>query len=120
MRTQNQTSLSQTTEQRNLMGAYGTPPSGAASILTETITGFDCANVVANQSVDTTVSVPGCTVGDTVLVTPLAALEPGLSIQGRVSAANVVTVRVINATTAAVNPAAVNLSIACIHPAPGN
>jgi hypothetical protein len=119
MKQQNQAVEQHSIEQGH-KGAYGTPPSGAAMIITETITGFDCANVVANQSVDTTVSVPGAVLGAACIVTPLAALEAGLVMQGRVSAANVVTVRVINATTAAVNPAAVSLSIALINPAPGN
>jgi len=119
MKQQNQ-AIEQHSKEQGHKGSYGSSPSGAASIITETISAFDSANVVANSSVDTTVAVPGATVGDAVMVTPLAALETGLVIQGRVSAANVVTVRVTNATTAAVNPAAVNLSIAVIHPAPGN
>jgi len=77
MKPQNQ-AIEQHSKEQGHKGSYGSSPSGAASIITETISAFDSANVVANSSVDTTVAVPGATVGDAVMVTPLAALETGL------------------------------------------
>lgn len=99
------------------MTVYGSSPSGATMILTEKVAGFDSANIVANSSVDTTVLFPGADVGDIVQISPVsAALEAGLTIQGRVGTQGILTIRVTNATTAAVNPAAIDLNVALIRP----
>ncbi len=102
------------------MGAYGSAPSGASSIVTETLLAFNSAAVNPNTSVDTTVAVPGANVTDAVVVTPAAAPAAGISFSARVSADGVVTVRATNATVATVDPAAVDLICAFIKKAPGN
>lgn len=66
---------------------------------------LDFASIAAAASADLTVSVPGAAVGDTVAIGLPAAPAAGLVFFGFVSAANVVTVRAMNITAAAVDAA---------------
>lgn len=101
------------------MGQYGSAPSGAASIVTETVLQFNSAAVNPGTSVDTTVALPLSNVSDSVIVTPQQPLTAGLIMQGRISSDGVLTVRVINATAATIDPAAVDLTVGLIKKAPG-
>jgi len=61
--------------------------------------------VAAAGQQELTISVTGATVGTTVAFGPPASLEPGLGVSARVSAADTVTVRLINATDSPITPA---------------
>ena len=62
--------------------------------------------VAAAGQQELTITVPGAAVGDAVVLAPPAAPDAGLVWAGRVSAANTVTVRVVNVTAAPIDPAA--------------
>jgi hypothetical protein len=78
----------------------------------------DCANLTADGGtayVD--VAVTGAVVGSTVHISPRGDMEDGVIVASvRVSAADNVRIKFVNATNAAVNPAAVNFDITVIQP----
>ena len=78
---------------------------GAERILTGA-SAIDFESIAARNKADSTVTVTGAVVGAAVLVTPPSGLETGLVCQGWVSAADTVTIRAHNITTAAIDPAA--------------
>lgn len=69
------------------------------------VAALDFPNIVAQTGAELTITVAGAAVGDTVELGPPAALEAGLAATGYVSAANTVTVRLLNVTAGAINPA---------------
>lgn len=65
----------------------------------------DAASIGVNAAVALVVNgVAGAAVGDPVAVAPPAAIDDGLAVVGFVSAADTVTVRLINTTNAAIDP----------------
>lgn len=115
---QNQNNDTKSGEQRHY-GAYGSAPSGSSSIITETVTAFNSANVIPNSSLDTTVALPLATVGDAVLLNPRTALATGMQMAGNIYAAGVLTIRMTNSTVASIDPAAVDIDVTLIKKAPG-
>ena len=95
----------------------GTLSWGTSTINSQNIN-VDCPNLNANGgSANVDITVTGAVVGGTVTISPRADLEDGLIIAySRVNAANTVRVRFVNATDAALNPAAVNIDITVIQP----
>lgn len=76
---------------------------------------FDFASIAASGFEDQTITVTGAAVGDTVLLAAIDAMvEVGIDFQGRVTAANTVTVRAKNSTSGAINPAAVTIRVMVI------
>lgn len=71
-------------------------------------------SIGAGLAADLTITLTGAVAGDLVAVAAPAALEAGLSYNAFVSAANTVTVRVMNNTAGAVDPAAANWTVAVI------
>lgn len=66
-------------------------------------------SIPANTGAELTIAVPGAAVGDEASVAYLGATpEAGLAFNAYVSAANVVTVRALNVTVGAIDPAAAN------------
>jgi len=75
-------------------------------IRTHTVTAvLDFASIAAQTQSELTVALGGAQVGDAVSVGSPSSLESGLSVTGYVSSLGVVTVRVVNSTAGAVNPA---------------
>lgn len=64
----------------------------------------DLGSLAANTTAEFTISVPGARAGSGVVLGPPAALEADLVAFGRVSADDVVTVRVLNPTAGAIDP----------------
>jgi hypothetical protein len=63
------------------------------------------------------VTVTGAQVGATVQVSPRTEMEDGIIIgYARVSAANTISIRFVNTTNSAVDPASVNVDITVIQP----
>ena len=62
-------------------------------------------SISAQTQSELTVAVDGAQVGDAVSIGSPSGLESGLSVTGYVSSLGVVTVRVVNSTSGAVNPA---------------
>lgn len=62
-------------------------------------------SIGAGLAADLTISVPGAAVGDPVAISAPAALESGITVMGFVSATDTVTVRAVNNTAGAVDPA---------------
>lgn len=75
---------------------------------------LDFPSVAAAGQAELTVDVDGAAVGDPVVVGAPAALEAGLVVGGRVSAADVVTVRVTNVTAAPIDPASATWKVAVV------
>ena len=71
-------------------------------------------SVGAGVSLDLTIALPGAVVGDLVIVSAPSALAAGFSYNAFVSAANVVTVRLVNNTAAPIDPAAQTWGVAVI------
>jgi hypothetical protein len=65
---------------------------------------LDFPSIPANSSTELTITVTGASVGDVVTASPSAGLETGLTWNCYVSATNIVTLRIINLTTAAIDP----------------
>jgi hypothetical protein len=85
-------------------------------VLYGTVT-VDPPNIGANTSTTFTVTITGVQSGDLVFLTPPSTLEGALIFQGaNVTAANTVTIRMRNVTTAAVNGAALQWSYMVIRP----
>jgi hypothetical protein len=95
----------------------GTLSWGTSTINAQNIN-VDCPNLNANGgSANVDITVTGAVVGGTVTISPREDLEDGLVIAySRVTAANTVRVRFVNASNAALNPAAVNIDITVIQP----
>lgn len=64
----------------------------------------DFGNINAQTQATTTVTVEGATVGDAVLVRPTTAVN-GIILDGSVTAANTVTIRAVNYSSGAIDPA---------------
>ncbi len=81
---------------------------GAGASLSKALAGsatLDFPSVGIGLTADLTIAVTGALANDFVVVAPPAATVAGLEFFGFVSAANVVTVRAINNTAAAIDPA---------------
>lgn len=72
-------------------------------------------SISAGAGAELTIAVTGAVVGDAVALAPPASIEAGLCWSGRVSAAGVVTIRVVNATAAPVDPAAATWGVTVIR-----
>lgn len=66
---------------------------------------LDFGSIAAHTTADLTITVTGCAVNDSVSLGPPSAPVAGISYMGFVSATNTVTVRCINHTAAAIDPA---------------
>jgi hypothetical protein len=66
---------------------------------------LDFGSIAAQDDLELTITVTGASVGDAVALGPPAALESGLAATGYVSAADTVTVRLVNGTAGAIDPA---------------
>ncbi|MER5420336.1 hypothetical protein [Streptosporangium roseum] len=78
--------------------------------LTATAT-IDFASIAAGAVGTDTVTVTGAATGDFVLVAPPGNLNAGLVVFGFVSAANTVTIRVLNGTAGAIDPASASWKV---------
>lgn len=76
---------------------------------------LDFPNITAASQAELTVSVPGATVGQCVVLGPPAALEAGLAATGYVSAADTVKIRLSNYTAGAINPASATWAVAVLR-----
>ena len=65
---------------------------------------LDFPSVAAQGQQELTVSVVGAKTGSPVAVSPPAALESGLVVNGRVTADDVVTIRLLNITGVSIDP----------------
>ena len=73
----------------------------------------DASNIAANAARDIAINnVAGAAVGDAVAVAPPAGIDDGLAVVGFVSAADTVTVRLINTTNAGIDPPAATYKVA--------
>lgn len=66
---------------------------------------LDFPSIAAGGQAESTISVTGAAVGDTVHLGTPAGLESGLAVTARVTAADTVTVRAVNVTGSAIDPA---------------
>lgn len=82
-------------------------------MLTATAT-LDFASIAAGAVGTLTATVTGAATGDFVIVAPPGNLNAGLVVSGFVSAANTVTIRIINGTAGAIDPASSTWGIAVI------
>jgi hypothetical protein len=89
---------------------FGTKPD---EILKATAT-LDFASIAAGAVGTLTASVTGAATGDFAVVAPPGNLNAGLVAFAFVSAANTVTIRIINGTAGAVDPASATWGIAVI------
>lgn len=97
------------------MSTRRSSPSGPIDIITGTVS-FDAASIPAATTADNTVAFTGAVVGDVVVVSPQANMTANCGIVGaRVSAADQLTIRMINPTAGAVDPAVVTLNVALIR-----
>lgn len=85
----------------------------AQKMLTATAT-LDFASIAAGAVGTLTATVTGAATGDFVIVAPPGNLTAGLVFCGFVSAANTVTIRIINGTAGAVDPASATFGIAVL------
>lgn|SRR2546425_3890253 len=84
--------------------------------LTATAT-LDFGSIAANTSADLTIAVATASTGDVVMVgVPVASVVTGSSYSAFVSSAGVVTVRCVNATVAAIDPASGVFRVLVIQP----
>lgn len=78
---------------------------------------IDIASVAAATTAEQTFTVQGTLPGDFVLVSPASTLNAGLGIvNARVAAVNTVTLRIINATAGALDPASAVVSLLVFRP----
>jgi hypothetical protein len=66
---------------------------------------LDYPSIAAGATADLTITVAGAAAGSVAAASPTGAIEAGLSWCAWVSAANTVTVRLVNSTTGAIDPA---------------
>lgn len=86
----------------------------AAGVLTVTL---DLASVAAATSAEQTFTVPGLQTTDAVFLCVSSSLNNGLGIVGaRVSAANTLAVRVMNATAGALDAASATFTLLVVRP----
>lgn len=71
-------------------------------------------SVGAGVALDLTIALPGAVVGDLVIAAAPSALAAGFGYNAFVSATDVVTVRLINNTAGAIDPAAQSWTVAVI------
>lgn len=76
---------------------------GWTQTYTSTVT-FDFGNIAAQSQATTTLTVTGAAVGDAVLVRPTTAVN-GIILDGTVTAVDTVTVRAVNYSSGAIDPA---------------
>lgn len=86
----------------------------AAQKMLVTTATLDFASIAAAAVGTLTATVTGAVVGDFAVVSPPAALTAGLVHSAFVSAANTVTIRLINGTASAIDPASATWGIAVI------
>lgn len=77
---------------------------------------LDFPSIAAGGQQDLTITVTGAATGDTVLLGPPSSLLAGLTVWGRVSAANTVSIRLSNITGSAIDPAAATWRATVIKP----
>jgi hypothetical protein len=94
------------------LNASGRVPA-AQKMLTATAT-LDFASIAAGAVGTLTATVTGAATGDFVIVAPPGNLAAGLVFCGFVSAANTVTIRIINGTASPVDPASAAFGIAVL------
>lgn len=70
-----------------------------------TVVTIDPASIASGRTVDVTVTLPDARENDVITLGPPSTLEVGLIAFGFVSADGVVTIRLMNATAASLNPA---------------
>jgi hypothetical protein len=75
---------------------------------------LDFASIAAGADDELTVTVPDAAIGDPVIVAPPATLEAGLAVTAFVSAADTVTIRLVNATASPIDPASGAWTVAII------
>jgi len=79
---------------------------------------YDCGNIPSNGGtafID--MAVNGAVIGSTVTVSPRGDMENGVIIaSARVSAANVVRVKFVNATGGDIDPAAIDFDVTVVQP----
>ena len=84
------------------------------SKVSKSVVSVNPASLAANTSADTSVTVAGAVVGDCVIVNP-PALTTGLIVgSARVSAANTVSIRILNATAGVIDEPAGNWVITLV------
>jgi hypothetical protein len=84
----------------------GSGNTAVLKVLTAATT-LNFASIAANTSADLTITVTGATTnGVVILGTDGTTLETGITLSGRVSSADTVSVRAANVTTGAIDPAA--------------
>lgn len=93
-----------------------TDVSGAATTGSKTVASavLDFPSIAAAGQAELTVAVKGAVINDPVVVGPPANLNAGLVVNGRVTAAGTVTVRVSNVTAAAIDPASGTWRVAVV------
>lgn len=96
-------------------GAVLTPfgASGVSTVLTATAS-LDFSNIVKFTTGELTVTVSGAAVGDVAHASPNTTLESGLVWSAYVSAADTVTIRVANVTSANIDPASRTWRVAVV------
>lgn len=77
---------------------------------------LDFGSIAAGLSADLTITVTGAEVGDCVVPSAPAALNAGLTVFAFVSAANTVTVRLVNNTAGAVDAASATFNVVVLKP----
>lgn len=81
--------------------------------LTATAT-LDFASIAAGAVGTLTATVTGAATGDFVIVAPPGNLSAGLVVSAFVSAANTVTIRIVNGTASAIDPASATWGVAVL------
>lgn len=88
------------------LGADGKLTSGQVPAGLAASASLNFPEVAAAGQQELTITVAGAATGDAVALAPPATLTAGLVATGRVSAANTVTVRLVNVTAEAIDPPA--------------
>lgn len=84
------------------------------SVISGTAT-LDFPSISANTISTLTVTVTGAVVGDSVSLAPPSGINAGLMWSGFVSAANTVTIRLLNTTGSAIDPASATWKVNVIR-----
>lgn len=102
------------------LSAYTVSPATVTRMTVFTSGTITPGGILTQTVYTTTVTATGVAVGDVVEVIPPAAIAVGLAWNAYVSAANTITLRVINETASTITPAAAAWSFFVIALAPGN
>jgi hypothetical protein len=94
-------------QERQFTGVFENVSAGTAALTP--------AAVAADTTSESTVNVPGCAVGDIVLLSCNASIGT-LLMQGEVQAPGVVTIKFANVSAGAVTPPAANYTAICLNP----